>query len=105
MIFALDWFIVPITKEYLNVAEFSVGGKIKRALKALVPILIFYVVSFIIVVIYLSFTPNGRQLLQTNGLVGTLIGLALDFGYISIILLLGYGIAKFPLITFKLADN
>ena len=64
-----------------------------------------YVVLFGIVVLILSFTTSGRDLLKSNGVTGTLIGLALDFGYISIILLLGYGLVKFPLTTFKLANN
>jgi LMBR1-like membrane protein len=56
----MNWFILPFITEYLRAAEFTVQGKIVRALKSNIPYYIIYLVLFVILIVVLSFSTAGR---------------------------------------------
>ena len=59
-VFVLNWFIVPFLMEYLSAADFTVKERLIRSLRNNVPMLLVYVVLFLIVVIILAVTESGR---------------------------------------------
>lgn len=63
-VFVLNWFIVPFLMEYLSAADFTVKERLIRSLRNNVPMLLVYVVLFLIVVIILAVTESGREALR-----------------------------------------
>lgn len=63
-VFVLNWFIVPFLMEYLSAADFTVKERFIRSLRNNVPMLLVYVVLFLIVVIILAVTESGREALR-----------------------------------------
>jgi len=60
----MNWFILPFLIEYLSAADFSTKERVVRSLKNNVPMLVVYLVLFLIVVIILAVTESGRDALK-----------------------------------------
>eukprot|EP00347_Sterkiella_histriomuscorum_P011527 403372114 len=105
LVFGLNWFILPFLMEYLSAADFTFKERMMRSIRNNVPMLVVYLVLFVVVVIILAVTKSGREALQNEGIVGCIIGLSLVFGLLSIVILLGYGLVKIPISYFKFSSN
>lgn len=62
--FVLNWVVLPFLMEYLASGDFTTKEKIMRSIKNNVPMLVVYLVLFIVVVIILSVTASGREALR-----------------------------------------
>jgi len=62
--FVLNWVVLPFLMEYLASGDFTTREKIMRSIKNNVPMLVVYLVLFIVVVIILSVTASGREALR-----------------------------------------
>ncbi len=62
--FFLNWIILPFLMEYLASGDFTRRERFMRALKNNIPILVVYLVLFVVVVIVLAVTESGREALR-----------------------------------------
>lgn len=63
-VFVLNWFILPFLIEYLAAGDFTFKERMMRSIRNNVPMLIVYLVLFVIVVVILSVTESGREALR-----------------------------------------
>jgi hypothetical protein len=98
-------FVFPYYRSYLEAGDFTVKGKLFRSLKRNGPFYILYLVIVLATVGILSSYELGREALQTQGTAGCLMTLNMVVGLISIILVLGYGIAGLPKRFFTLSSH
>jgi hypothetical protein len=90
--FALCWFILPLTKEFEMAGEFTILGKIGKALYRCVRFYIVMGVFGLVVIIYLAAADPGA--LQHSWAFLIIFGNC--FGLFQIIMFLGYGLVAVP---------
>jgi hypothetical protein len=56
--------VIPFIIEFIAAADFTLKGKIYRALRNNVPFQIIYFLVFIVLMIILACTPSGRERLK-----------------------------------------
>ena len=94
--FFLNMLVFPYLRSYLEAGEFTVKGRLGRSLKKNLPFYILYVAIVLATIGVLSSYEAGQTALSKQGVSGCLITLNMLVGLLSIILLLGYGIAGLP---------
>ncbi len=62
--FVLNWFILPILQEYLAAGDFTTKERVMRSLRNNIPLLLIYVITFIIILIVLAVTESGQVALK-----------------------------------------
>ncbi len=63
-VFALNWFVMPFLIEYLGAADFTVKERLLRSIRNNVPMLVIYMVVFVLVILILAVTESGREALE-----------------------------------------
>mmetsp|Transcript_29840 Transcript_29840/g.40335 ORF Transcript_29840/g.40335 Transcript_29840/m.40335 type:complete len:175 (-) Transcript_29840:645-1169(-) len=99
--FTLNWVINPFYIGYLDAGEFTRKGRSRRSIIYNAPYYLVYVVIFGGLVAFLYLSKKGQNALNNEGLVGIIIGLGLASGLLWLAFLLGYGLVKIPVATFK----
>lgn len=55
-VFALNWFVLPFLIEYLAAADFTFKERVMRSIRNNIPMLVVYLVLFVVVIIILAVT-------------------------------------------------
>jgi len=98
----LGSFVYPYVVSFLEAGDFTTKGKLLSALKAQIPLLIVGIVLGAVCICVLYLTAFGQETLKAGGgLLGVLIGLNIVTGLIWLSLILGWGLVKIPISTFK----
>lgn len=104
----LGYFVIPLQQGYVMAGEFSAIERIQRSFKMNVPIFLVYFISFIALLLCVYFfgrDENGNnELLDQQGILAIIVALSLTFGFVLLILFLGYGLVKIPVQTWLLAN-
>ena len=110
--FVLCWALLPFMMSYVNCGEFTLQGKMKRALKEQVRYYTIIGSLGICVVIYLWWT-NAFERYGANCMLrcfyrlsfrGFLIAMSNSWGLFQIIIFLGYGVVAMPKDLYKGGD-
>jgi hypothetical protein len=62
-VFILNWLVLPFLQEYLAAGDFTRRERLMRSLRNNIPLLLIFFLAFIIILICLAFTENGRKAL------------------------------------------
>eukprot|EP01114_Cavostelium_apophysatum_P015478 TRINITY_DN4216_c0_g1_i1.p1 TRINITY_DN4216_c0_g1~~TRINITY_DN4216_c0_g1_i1.p1 ORF type:complete len:431 (+),score=84.23 TRINITY_DN4216_c0_g1_i1:183-1475(+) len=90
--FILCWLIYPIMGSYVTSGEFTIGGRLRAAIKEN---LLFYIIGGVVLAVFLTIYAI-RSGLNFKGLQAVAIAAANAWGLLVLILLLGYGLVDIP---------
>ena len=96
--------ILPVMCEYVIAGEFTVGGRLCRAIKNNLFLYGLGLVGLVILVGILFTYEDGREALKSEGLISCLISLANAWGLFLIMILLGFGLSYVPKSFWKTSD-
>jgi hypothetical protein len=103
--YGLNWTLNPFMIGYEESGNFTFKGKAWYAIKYNFPWYMVYLGSFILFMGFLYLTGSGNELLKSGGgYLGVMIGLNLAFSLLWLAGVLGYGVVKIPLATFKYSN-
>ena len=86
--------------------EFTGVEKMQRSIKMNMPWFILYFVSFVGLLLFIYFLgekdENGNSvILNKKGIISVAVALSIAFGFILLILFLGYGLVQIPIAAWK----
>ena len=103
----LGFFVIPLQQGYVMAGEFSTIERCQSSLKNNVPWFIMYFFGFVIMLLivhYCGKDENGHSELEEKGLLSVAVSLNLAFGFILLMLFLGYGLIRIPVALWQFSN-